>query len=212
MQGIRRTKGTAPVQKAPAHIDHIRAMVRALDVGPLGLRDRALLLVGFAGAFRRAELVSLDREDAEFTSEGMVLTLRRSKTDQEAEGRKIAIPYGSNVATCPVHALQVWLEWSGITVGPLFHSINRHGQMQPGRLSGKAVALIVKKHAERCGMDADTFAGHSLRAGFATTAGRAGVEERDIMRQTGHRSTVMVRRYIREDALFRDNAAARVGL
>jgi site-specific recombinase XerD len=217
MAGIRRAKGTTPRQKAAAHIDTIRAMIGALDSSPLALRDRALLLAGFAGAFRRGELVSLDREDLEFSTKGVVVTLRRSKTDQEAEGRKVAIPYGSNLATCPVRALEAWLGWSRIHTGqihtgPLFRSINRHGKMQPCRLSDKTVARVVKKHAAQCGLDPEAFAGHSLCAGFATSAGRAGVEERDIMRQTGHRSTVMVRRYIREGALFRDNAADRVGL
>jgi site-specific recombinase XerD len=212
MAGIRRAKGTAPQQKAAASIDTLRAMVGALDDSPLGLRDRALLLVGFAGAFRRGELVSLNRGDLEFSAKGVAVTLRRSKTDQEAEGRRVGIPYGSNPATCPVRALERWLQWSEITRGPLFRYINRHGQMQPGRLSDKAVALVVKRRVAACGLDPGAFSGHSLRAGFATSAGRAGVEERDIMRQTGHRSTVMVRRYIREGALFRDNAAARVGL
>jgi integrase len=187
-------------------------MVAALPPGSIGIRDRALLLVGFAGAFRRSELVGLNREDVEFVSEGLVTTLRRSKTDQEGHGRKVAVPFGSNLETCPVRALQAWLDISKIASGAIFHPINRHGRIQPGRLSGEAVAIVVKRYAAACGKDASHFAGHSLRAGLATQAAIAGVSERSIMNQTGHRSTAMVRRYIRDGSLFRDNAAGRVGL
>src|SRR5579863_3247731 len=135
LKGIRRTLGTAPAQKAPAVTDDIRAMVDATDTGLIGARDRALVLLGFAGAFRRSELVGLDVEDCTFGKDGLTVTLRRSKTDQDGAGRKIGIPYGSNPETCPVRTVQGWMEVSGITTGPLFRSINRHGQVQPGRLS-----------------------------------------------------------------------------
>lgn len=211
-KGIRRTKGTAPSQKAPVTIAELRRMVEELPAGILGVRDRALLLVGFAGAFRRSELVGIDRADVAFTLEGLVISLRRSKTDQEGEGRKVGIPYGSRPETCPVRALAAWVEAAGITEGPIFRPINRHGQVQAGRLSGHAVALVVKRYAEAAGLDAERFAGHSLRAGLATSAATAGVSERAIMAQTGHRSERMVRRYIRDGSLFRENAAASVGL
>jgi integrase len=212
MKGIRRTLGTAAIQKAPALTDDIRAMVDVTDAGIIGVRDRALILLGFAGAFRRSELVGLDVEDCSFGKDGLTITLRRSKTDQQGAGRKIGIPYGSNPETCPVRVLQGWIEQAGIASGPLFRSINRHGKIQPGRLSGLDVARVVKKLAERAGLDAGKYAGHSLRAGHATSAAIAGASERSIMNQTGHRSVQMVRRYIRDGNLFRENSASKLGL
>ena len=212
MKGIRRTRGTAPAQKAPALTEDIRAMVEATDASIIGTRDRALTLLGFAGAFRRSELVGLNVEDCVFSKDGLTVTLRRSKTDQIGEGRKIGIPYGSNPETCPVRVLQSWMELAGITDGPLFRSISRHGHVQPGRLSGIDVARVVKKLAERAGLDPGKYAGHSLRAGHATSAATAGASERSIMNQTGHRSVQMVRRYIRDGNLFRENSAGKLGL
>jgi integrase len=209
--GIRRTHGTAQNAKAPVLVDDLRAMVRNLRPGLIGIRDRALLLLGFAGAFRRSELVALNLEDVQVTSDGLVITLRRCKTDQEGEGRKVGVPYGSNPETCPVRALRAWQETSSIEGGALFRSINRHGQIG-SRLSGYAVALIVKRYASAAGLDRAAYSGHSLRAGLATSAAIAGASERSIMAQTGHRSAAMVRRYIRDGSLFRENAAARVGL
>ncbi|HLO03668.1 MAG TPA: site-specific integrase [Symbiobacteriaceae bacterium] len=211
-QGIKRTKGTVQHGKAPARTDDIRAMVDTLPNSLLGIRDRALLLIGFAGAFRRSELVALDVDHVQVTKEGLVITLERSKTDQEGQGRKVGIPYGSNPATCPVRALHAWLGASGIKDGALFRSVNRHGQLHDGRLSDKAVALVVKRCADAAGLDASMYSGHSLRSGLATSAAAAGVSERAIMAQTGHKSVNMVRRYIREGSLFRENAAAGVGL
>lgn len=211
-QGIRRAKGTAPAQKAPVLVADLRRMVESLPDGLLGTRDRALLLLGFAGGFRRSELVGLNREDVANTVEGLVVTLRKSKTDQEGEGRQVGIPYGSRPDTCPVRALAAWVDAAGITEGPLFRPVNRHGQALAGRLSGYAVALVVKRAATAAGLDAANYAGHSLRAGLATSAANAGVSERAIMQQTGHRSERMVRRYIRQGSLFRENAAAAVGL
>lgn len=212
MQGIRRTKGTAQEGKAPAVTADIKAMVNTLSDNLLGIRDRALLLVGFAGGFRRSELVSLDVEDLNFTREGLIINIRHSKTDQEGKGRKVGIPYGSNCNTCPVRSLQLWLEESGITSGPVFRSVNRHGNLQEGRLSDKGVAIIIKRCAEAAGLDASKYSGHSLRAGLATSAAMNGASERAIMNQTGHKSVNMVRRYIREGSLFNENAAASVGL
>jgi site-specific recombinase XerD len=212
LKGIRRTLGTAPMQKAPALTDDIRAMVDAADAGMIGARDRALILLGFAGAFRRSELVSLDVEDCAFAKDGLTVTLRRSKTDQDGQGRRVGIPYGSNPATCPVRTLQAWLELAGITTGPLFRSVSRHGQVRADRLAGIDVARVVKKLAERAGLDGAKYAGHSLRAGHATAAAIGGASERSIMNQTGHRSVQMVRRYIREGSLFRENSAGKLGL
>ena len=212
LKGIRRTLGTAPAQKAPALTDDIRAMISATDAGAIGARDRALVLLGFAGAFRRSELVGLNVDDCAFGKDGLTVTLRRSKMDQESAGRKIGIPYGSNPETCPVRSVQEWIELSAIGAGPLFRSINRHGHVQPGRLSGIDVARVVKKLVNRAGLDAARYAGHSLRAGHATSAAIAGASERSIMNQTGHRSVQMVRRYIREGNLFRENSAGKLGL
>ena len=211
-KGIRRTLGTAPAQKSPALTEEIRRMVEATDAGLIGTRDRALILLGFAGAFRRSELVGLDVEDCAFTREGLTVLLRRSKTDQEGQGRKVGIPYGACPDTCPVRSTQEWLEQAGISRGPLFRSINRHGHVQEGRLAGLDVARIVKKLALRAGLEPAKYAGHSLRAGHATSAAMAGASERSIMQQTGHRSVAMVRRYIREGSLFRENSAAKLGL
>jgi len=212
MKGIRRTKGTAPTQKAATLIDDIRAMVDATDAGLIGLRDRALILLGFAGAFRRSELVGLTVNDCVFSKDGLTITLRRSKTDQTGAGRKIGIPYGSNPTTCPVRNVSDWIGQAGISVGLLFCSIDRHGRCQTGGLSGIDVARVVKKLAGRAGLDSARYAGHSLRAGHATSAAIAGASERSIMNQTGHRSVQMVRRYIRDGSLFRDNSAGRLGL
>jgi len=161
---------------------------------------------------KRSEIIGLDVEDCAFGKDGLTITLRRSKVDQAGQGRKIGIPYGSNPDTCPVRIVQAWMELAGIEGGPLFRSINRHGQLQPNRLSGIDVARVVQKLARRAGLDPAKFAGHSLRAGHATSAAIAGASERSIMNQTGHQSVQMVRRYIREGSLFRENSAGKLGL
>jgi integrase len=210
--GIRRSLGTAQNGKAPAVVDDLKRMLGELPGTRVGLRDRALLLVGFAGAFRRSELVSLDVSDLDFTRAGLVITLRKSKTDQEGRSRRIGIPYGSSEASCPVRSLQAWLESARISDGPVFRRMDRFHRVQPGRLSDKAVALIVKRRAKAVGLDPARYGGHSLRAGLATSAAAAGASERVIMAQTGHRSADMVRRYIRDGNLWRENAATLVGL
>ena len=212
MAGIRRSRGTAATAKRPLLVPDLQALLATLPDNLLGLRDRALLLLGFSGAFRRSELVSLNVEDVLETSDGLVLTLRRSKVDQEAVGRAVAIPRGREAATCAVQALARWREAAGITRGPLFVRVNRHRQILPQRLSGEAVALVVKRYAAAAGFDPKEFAGHSLRAGLATAAAIAGKSERAIMNQTGHKSTTTLRRYIRDANLFRDNAAEGIGL
>jgi integrase len=158
IKGIRRSVGVAPVQKSAALTDDVRAMLDATDAGMIGIRDRAIILLGFASAFRRSELVRLDLEDCTFTKDGLTITLRHSKTDQEKAGRKIGIPYGSNPDTCPVRVLQAWTEGACITSGPLFRSVTRYGEVQPRGLSGVDVARIVKKLAERAGLDATKYA------------------------------------------------------
>lgn len=207
MRGIRRTVGVAPEQKAPIRVEDLRRMVAELPDSLQGVRDRAMLLLGFAGGFRRSELVGLDVGDIAFVEDGLAVQLRRSKTDQEAEGRRIGIPAGRSQQSCPVSALRLWMDAAGIAEGPLFRPVLGR-RVGSARLSGKAVARLVKRAAEAVGLDPSQFSGHSLRAGLATAAALAGKSERSIMRQTGHRSVQMVRRYIREGELFRDNAAA----
>jgi integrase len=211
-EGIRRFLGTAPAQKLPTLTDDIRKMMDQTDGGLIGQRDRALILLGFAGAFRRSELVRLTVADCSFTRDGLTVTVRRSKTDQEGAGRRVGIPYGSNPETCPVRTLQDWIQRAAVSDGPLFRSINRHGHVHITALSAVDVARIVKKLATRAGLDASKYAGHSLRAGHATSAAIAGASERSIMNQTGHRSVQMVRRYVRDGNLFRENSAAKLGL
>ncbi len=211
MSGIRRVQGSAERGKRPVTAATLRAICATLPKTPIGLRDRALLLLGFAGAFRRSELVGLDVPDLEFVTEGAIVRLRRSKVDQDGAGREIGIPHGVHEATCPVRALRRWIEATGVT-GPLFRSVNRHGRIGRTRLSEKAVALIVKRSMRAIGLADTDYAAHSLRSGLATEAALNGVPERVIMAQTGHRSVATVRRYIRTGNLFRENAAARVGL
>lgn len=206
-KGARKTLGIAQRQVAPLAVPELRAAVEATDAGLLGLRDRALILVGFAAALRRSELVSLDVADLDFATEGLVVTLRRSKTDQEGAGRKIAVPYASAPELCPVRAARAWMDAAAIVAGPVFRGVGRGETVSAERLSAQSVAVVVKRLADRASLDAERFSGHSLRAGFATAAARAGRGERQIMRQTGHRSEKMVRRYVREAALWTDCAA-----
>jgi integrase len=211
-RGVRRTLGTAQRQVRPVTVPDLRTMLEGLGADMGGCRDRALLLLGFAGALRRSELVGLDVADITEGVDGLTVHLRRSKTDQEGAGRTVGIPFGSNPVTCPVRAWRAWLEVSGITEGHAFCPVDRHGHLGTTRLSGNAVALVLKRHAGRAGLDPAEVAGHSLRAGLATSAAAAGVPERVIADQTGHRGTAMLRRYIREGSLFRENAASAVGL
>jgi integrase len=210
--GIRREIGTAQAHVKPVLTKQIRLMVAHLPETLLGVRDRALLLLGFAGAMRRSDLVGIDVTDMAFSDEGLVVVVRRSKTDQTGVGRKVGIPYGQHAETCPVRAVQSWLDLSGIGEGPLFRSVNKHGQLMESRLSDRAVADVVKRTLRAAGKSARRFAGHSLRAGLITQAAMAGVSERAIMEQSGHKSLAVMRRYIRDGSLFRENAAAKVGL
>lgn len=212
LRGVRRTIGTAQHGKAPATTPTIRQLVDACPDSLMGLRDRALLLVGFAGAFRRSTLVALNVEDLSFQHEGLVITLRKDKTDQEQAGREIGVPYGSTPSTCPVRTLKRWLEQSRITEGAVFRSFTPKQALQPHRLSPEDVARIVKRHCKTAGIDPKEYAGHSLRAGFVTAAALAGVQERIIAEQTGHESMRVLRKYIRKGTLFQENAAAKVGL
>jgi site-specific recombinase XerD len=209
---IRKEKSVAPTRKSPTLTSHIRKMVARLPTDLMGLRDRALLLIGFAGAMRRSELTRLNVSDLEFGEEGVAILICKSKTDQLGNGRKIGIPFGSHAATCPVRAVKEWLVASALTDGPLFRGLTNSGYLRENGLSDRMVARIVKRCVENAGYDAKLFAGHSLRAGLATAAALAGVSERSIQNQTGHKSLVTLRRYIRDGSLFKDNAAGKVGL
>lgn len=202
--GIRRTIGTAQTQKAPATVEAVAAMVSGLGGNMRSSRDKALLLLGMAGAFRRSELVSLDVADLTFTENGLDVLLRRSKTDQESKGALIAIPTGRNVK--PVQAVRDWLDMSGITSGPLFRGVLKNGAVTDKRLSGRSVSNLVKEYATRAGLDASTMSGHSLRAGFITSAADRNADINRIMDQSRHTDPRTVRKYIRHADRFRNHA------
>jgi|SRR5690606_15508776 len=213
LQGIKRSIGTAPQKKAPARTDDLRAMVATLDTSRLiGLRDRALLVIGFAGAFRRSELVAFDVAHFEERGRWLYAHVVKSKTDQDAKGQKVAMSAGDHAATCPLRALRDWRTAAGIDEGPVFRPVTKGGVVLPRRLSAKAVARVVKRAAEAAGMDPASFAGHSLRSGFITSAAEADQEERYIMRHSRHRSIPTVRGYMHEHDLTVDNPSAAVGL
>ncbi|NJO82406.1 MAG: site-specific integrase, partial [Blastochloris sp.] len=202
----------APAQKAAAVTSVLRQLI---DIQPntlVGLRNRALLIIGFAGAFRRSELVALDVADVRVVHEGLEITVKQSKTDQEGAGHMKGLPYGSHPETCPVRTLRAWLDAAGVTDGPIFRSFTPRRQPQTKRLREYEVAKIIKRAAKKAGIDPAAFSGHSLRIGFVTAAYAAGVPEDAIMEQTGHRSIPTVRRYKRRATLFTRNAAAQVGL
>lgn len=204
IQGIRRKRGRPPKQAAPLLKSDVLKLVRGLK-GKRGLRDKAMLLIGFAAAFRRSELVSIDVDDLEFVVEGLVIRLRRSKTDQEGKGREIAIPYVRS-RNCPCRALKRWLRESGIQEGAVFRRIDKAGTVLASRLSSQAVSLVIKHRAAEAGLDPAMYSGHSLRAGFATSAAKAGAPTASIRAQTGHQSDAMLQRYIRYSELFSGNA------
>lgn len=209
LRGIKRTLGIAQREAAALQRDDLFSALASIGNRPIDVRDKALLLIGFAGAFRRSELVGLDCADIVHVRQGIVIHLRRSKTDQMGQGRKIAIPHG-RTRWCPVQHLTDWLTAAGIDGGPIFRPINRHGHVAPDRLSGEAVSNIVKQRIAVAGFDPDAYSGHSLRAGLATSAAMAGASMWKIRRQTGHASDAMLVRYIRDGDMFTDNAAGAV--
>lgn len=212
MRGMQRTLGAPPVAVDALLTEDIQRMVAVLPDALLGQRDTAILLIGFAGAFRRSELVAMNCDDLHLRPEGYLIRIPRSKTDQHGQGRWVGIPYGDHPDTCPVLALQRWLTASGISDGAVFRGVNRHGQLASARLSKRAIADIVKRAAEIAGLDPQRYSGHSLRSGHCTSAARAGVPERIIMRQTGHRSERMVRHYVQQSSVFTENSAKALGL
>jgi integrase len=206
MRGVRREHGTAQRQAAPLLREDLFVVLGAMGDRLKDLRDKALLLAGFAGGLRRSELVAINFIDLARVREGVVLTIRRSKTDQDGVGRRIGIPFGRTIH-CPIRALETWLSAARVEGGPVFRPVDRHGRASPGRLSGEAVSLIVRDRMADARLDPTRYSGHSLRAGFATSATRLGVSMFKIRQQTGHASDAMLSRYVRDGELFLGNAA-----
>jgi site-specific recombinase XerD len=202
LMGIKRTNGSHQKGKKPLLINDLKILIEAIDKSKeknlKKIRDKALILVGFSGGFRRSELVNIELEDIEFVSEGVKIFIKRSKTDQSGEGMIKAIPYFENIKFCPVKALKNWIDVIELKKGKIFN------------ISDKNVSLIIKKYTNYAGLDSRKYAGHSLRSGFATSAAESGAEERSIMAMTGHKSTEMVRRYIKEANLFKNNALNKI--
>lgn len=207
LNGIKRTHGGAQRRLKPLLVEDLIQVLSVMGNTPKDIRDRALLLLGFAGGFRRSELVALNSEDVDSVRQGLVVTIRRSKTDQSGEGRKIGIPFARG-KHCPVHSLENWIELAELGEGPLFRPITRHGLIRTSRLSGEAVASIVKERVSLVGLPPDQYSGHSLRSGLATSAAMAGVSSWKIRQQTGHASETTLNRYIRDGELFTGNAAS----
>jgi len=211
-RGIRRRLGTAPKKKAPLSAAELQRMMDTLPPGLIGLRNRALLLLGFAGGSRRSELVALQRAHLRFVGQGIEVLVERSKTDQEQRGHVKVIAHGSDSTTCPVRALKDWLELSGIAEGPVFRPINRHEQLGARALTGHAVAEIVKRAASAAGLPTPELSGHSLRAGFVTAAASGGADYPSIMDQTGHQNLDTVLGYNRRKDKWKKPASAKLGL
>lgn len=213
LNGIRRMCGTALHGADPLGRDAVKRIASACPDALLGIRDRALVLLGFSGAFRRSELTRiLEVADLTFTPQGLYIRLPRSKTDQEQAGRTIAIGMGDHEGSCPVRALRAWLNRAGIESGPVFRAVDHQGRPSVSALHPRSISKILKRAAARAGLDPRNISGHSLRAGMATTAATHGAAERDIARTTGHKTAAMVQRYIRDGELLRSNMTVRLGL
>ena len=214
IMGIKRRKGSIQLAKKPILISSLKKLINAIDEQDKEeikkFRDRSLILIGFSGGFRRNEIVSLDYDDLDFVPEGLKINLRRSKTDQFGEGFTKALPYFDNSQYCPVVSLKKWIEISQIKSGPLFKRFTKGSKLSNNRLTDQTVALLIKKYLKLAGIESQNYSGHSLRSGFATSAAESGAEERSIMAMTGHKSTEMVRRYIKEANLFKNNALNKI--
>jgi len=214
IMGIKRRKGSAQNGKKPLLISNLKKVINVIDECKKDeikkLRDRSIILIGFSGGFRRNELVSLNYDDLEFVSEGLKIILRKSKTDQYGEGSLKGLPYFDNSNYCPVISLQKWLNISEIKSGPVFRRFLKGSKLSEKRLTDQTVALLIKQYLELAGINSKNFSGHSLRSGFATSAAESGAEERTIMAMTGHKSAEMVRRYIKEANLFKNNALNKI--
>ena len=214
LMGIRRVKGSIQKGKKPILINHLKLIIKVINEQKTKeikkLRDKSIILIGFAGGFRRTELVSINHEDLEFVSEGLKITVKRSKTDQFGEGIIKGLPYFNNQIYCPVKSLQKWLEISEINSGPIFRRFSKGPKLSDKRLTDQSVVLLIKEYLNLAGIENKNFAGHSLRSGFATVAAESGADERSIMAMTGHKTTQMVRRYIKEANIFKNNALNKI--
>ena len=214
IMGIKRRKGSIQKGKKPILINDLREIIKVIDEQdkePIKkLRDRSIILIGFSGGFRRNEIVSLDYDDLDFVTEGLKINLKRSKTDQYGEGSVKGLPYFDSSKYCPVVTIKNWIETSKIDSGPLFRRFTKGSNLSKNRLTDQSVALIIKNYLQLAGIDSKNYSGHSLRSGFATTAAESGAEERTIMAMTGHKSPEMVRRYIKEANLFKNNALSKI--
>ena len=214
LMGIKRVKGSIQIGKKPILINHLKRIINVIDEQKIEeikkLRDKSIILVGFGGGFRRSELISIDYEDLDFVSEGVKITIKRSKTDQFGEGMNKGLPYFNNKIYCPVINLKKWLEISKIKSGPIFRRFAKGSALTEKRLTDQSVVLLIKEYLNLAGVENKNFAGHSLRSGFATVAAESGADERSIMAMTGHKTTQMVRRYIREANIFKNNALNKI--
>ena len=214
LMGIKRRKGSHQRGKKPILINNLKQIINVIDEQKTEeikkLRDRTIILIGFSGGFRRNEIVSLDFDDLDFVAEGVKINLKRSKTDQYGEGTVKGLPYFSKSDYCPVISIKKWIEISKINSGPLFRRFKKGSSLSENRLTDQTVALLIKEYLQLAGIDNKNYSGHSLRSGFATTAAEAGAEERTIMAMTGHKSAEMVRRYIKEANLFKNNALNKI--
>ena len=212
--GIKRRIGSFQKGKKPLLINGLKKIIKVLDEQSqneiIKLRDRSVILIGFAGGFRRNEIVSLDHEDLDFVNEGLKIKLKKSKTDQFGEGLIKGIPYFDNSNYCPVKSIKSWIKVSKITSGSLFRRFTKGSKLSENRLTDQSVALLIKKYLNLAGFDSKNYSGHSLRSGFATSAAESGAEERNIMAMTGHKSTEMIRRYIKEANIFKNNALNKI--
>jgi len=214
IMGIKRRKGSIQKGKKPLLINSLKVIINVIDEQNKEeikkLRDRSIILIGFSGGFRRNEIVSLNYDDLDFVAEGLKIAIRRSKTDQFGEGSIKALPYFDSSQYCPVVSIKKWIEIANISSGPLFRRFSKGSKLTDNRLTDQTVALLIKEYLVLAGIDSKNYSGHSLRSGFATSAAESGVEERSIMAMTGHKSTEMVRRYIKEANLFKNNALNKI--
>ena len=214
IMGIKRRKGSIQKGKKPLLINNLKQIIDVIDQQKKEeikkIRDRSIILIGFSGGFRRNEIVSLDFDDLDFVSEGLKINIKKSKTDQFGEGFTKALPYFDSSQYCPVVSLRNWLEISRIKSGSVFRRFIKGSKLSENRLTDQTVALLIKEYLSMLGIDTKNYSGHSLRSGFATSAAESGVEERNIMAMTGHKSTEMVRRYIKDANLFRNNALNKI--
>ena len=214
LMGIKRKKGSYQRGKKPILINHLESINNVLDKQESEeikkIRDKTIILTGYWGGFRRLELVSIDCEDIEFVPEGVKIVIKKSKTDQFGEGMIKALPYFSNQIYCPVLHLKKWIKLSNIKSGPLFRRFSKSFRLNRNRLTDQSVALLLKRYLQIAGIDTKYYSGHSLRSGFATVSAESGADERSIMAMTGHKTTQMVRRYIKEANLFKNNALNKI--